>query len=61
MSEPLDHAAFPPVPPSLVKRLDELFPDRCPNLSEPDRMVWYSAGQASVVSFLKSILKDQQE
>ena len=52
---------FPHVTKALVDRLDQLFPNQCPRLDESDRRVWYAAGQASVVAFLKSVIKDQQE
>jgi hypothetical protein len=52
---------FPHVTKALVDRLDSLFPNQCPRLDDTDRRVWYAAGQASVVTFLKQVLKDQQE
>jgi hypothetical protein len=52
---------FPHVTKVLVDRLDQLFPDKCPRLDDPERRVWFSAGQASVVTFLKTVLKEQQE
>jgi hypothetical protein len=52
---------FPHVTKVLVDRLDQLFPDKCPRLDDPERRVWFAAGQASVVTFLKTILKEQQE
>lgn len=60
-NELVDYVSFPFVDPSLVDRLGEVFPDRCARLGETSEMIWYQSGQASVVAFLKSIVKEQQE
>jgi hypothetical protein len=60
-SDLVEHFPFPYVDPTLVARLDSVFPNRCARLGEPPEMIWYQSGQASVVEFLKSIVKDQQE
>lgn len=57
----MEQGTFPRVTKQLVEKLSELFPDRCPRLDDPDRNVWYKSGQASVVRFLESVYKDQQE
>lgn len=41
------------VPPSLLVLLTDLFPNKCPSLDTPERQVWFLAGQASVVEYLK--------
>ena len=33
----------------LVDLLDRLYPNRCPDLHDTDREIWYSVGQRSVV------------
>tara|TARA_Y100000296_G_scaffold67261_1_gene79803 strand:+ start:248 stop:427 length:180 start_codon:yes stop_codon:yes gene_type:complete len=46
------------IPPGLIKDLEELFPNKCPDLKDTDREVWFKSGQASVIEFLKMEMKD---
>lgn len=55
------HKTFPVVSAQLITALDEAFPNRCPRLDEPSPLIWYHAGQASVVSLLRQIRAEQQE
>jgi hypothetical protein len=43
----------PQIPLEIVEWAERLFPDRCPSLEDPDRKVWYLAGQASVARKLR--------
>lgn len=52
---------FPAISEALVLELDKLFPDRCPTLADPDRLIWVKAGQRAVVRFLQEKLKEQEE
>ena len=36
----------------LVNYLNELFPDRCPEITNSEKEVWFKAGQRSVVNHL---------
>jgi hypothetical protein len=45
----------------LVEFLDNLFPNKVPDKSLNDREVWIKVGNVEVVSFLKSLLKEQEE
>ena len=45
----------------VIKYLDELFPDKCPNLEETEKQVWFKAGQRSVVNHLIKEQKVQEE
>lgn len=45
----------------LIKELDEQFPDKCPELGDADRAVWYKAGQRSVVNHLIARQKAMEE
>jgi hypothetical protein len=38
----------------LIKELDKLFPDQCPDIRESERTIFFKSGQRSVVNFLKS-------
>ena len=52
---------IPAIPQELIDWLDEMFPDKCPSLSDSDRQVWFKAGSRYVVDFLKSKRKEFEE
>lgn len=52
---------FPPVPFSLVKRLDEFIPEKCPDLTMSERDIFFYAGQRAVVRMLQQIHNEQTE
>lgn len=43
---------FPDFSEDLLKELDKQFPEQSPDLKDSDRMVWFKAGQRSVVQHL---------
>ena len=43
---------LPVITDELIEGLDQVFPNRHPDLSLSDREVWYRAGQRYVVDFL---------
>jgi hypothetical protein len=45
----------------LIKYLEELYPDRAPDLSMEEKLIWFSAGQVSVVRHLKDQYNLQEE
>lgn len=45
----------------IIKYLEELYPDKCPDLSMEEKLVWFSAGQVSVVRHLKDQYSLQEE
>jgi hypothetical protein len=45
----------------LVVYLDQMFPDKCPELKETEREIFYKAGQRSVVNHLLEKAKFQLE
>lgn len=45
----------------LIKKLDEVYPNRHPDLSLSDREIWFKAGQRAVVDFLESLIHDNTE
>jgi hypothetical protein len=47
--------------PEVVDCLANLFPDRAPDASTPDRQVWIDAGSAYVVRALRTILEEVAE
>ena len=47
-------ARKPEVPEDLLKYLNEIIPDRCPEMSMNDREIWFTAGKRSVVNMLQA-------
>ena len=43
---------LPVITDELIEGLDQVFPNRHPDLSLSDREVWYRSGQRSVVDYL---------
>lgn len=52
---------IPYVDPDIIKYLDELYPDKAPDLSMEEKLIWFSAGQVSVVRHLKDQYSLQEE
>ena len=46
---------------SLIDYLEKQFPDKSPDLQDDDKVIWYKAGQSSVVKHLKLKHKDSQK
>jgi|TARA_R100000742_G_C4245552_1_gene64552 hypothetical protein len=46
---------------SLLQYLEELYPDKAPDLSMEEKQIWFSAGQVAVVRHLKDQFKLQEE
>jgi len=44
-----------------LSALAEYFPNTAPSLQDEDRLIWFKAGQVSVVTFLKKLHKDAME
>ena len=52
---------LPLITDDLIEGLDNLYPQRHPDLSLSDREIWYRAGQRSVVDYLIEQQKRQRE
>lgn len=39
----------------LVRKLDEMFPERCPSKSDSERDIWIYSGKRELVRFLVSL------
>jgi hypothetical protein len=50
-----------PVNEELVRRLDEMIPERCPELSWSDREIWHYRGMRQVVLLLIKDLKELKD
>ena len=49
------------IDPAIIKYLEEVYPDRCPDLSMEEKLIWFTAGQVSVVRHLKDQFNLQEE
>jgi hypothetical protein len=56
-----DDRPWPPIDEALLQRLDEVLPEKCPDLDDSDRLIWMMVGQRSVVRMLRSVYLEQQE
>ena len=52
---------MPFINPEIIKYLDELYPDKSPDLSMEEKLIWFSAGQVSVVRHLRDQYNLQEE
>ena len=50
---------FPRIDEALIKKLNEIYPEKCPDIDTKDRQIWYNAGQRSVVKMLISVYDEQ--
>ncbi len=50
---------LPAISETLVKRLEKLFPDKCPDLTNTEKDVWFKSGQVSVIRFLRQTYNEQ--
>jgi hypothetical protein len=54
-----EELVLPPLSKDLIDKLDKLYPDKCPLLTDDDRMVWFKVGQRSVINYLQQIYDEQ--
>ena len=52
---------IPNIDKSLLQYLEELYPDKAPDLSMEEKQIWFSAGQVAVIRHLKDQFKLQEE
>ena len=52
---------IPYIDPDIIKHLEDMYPDKAPDLSMEEKTIWYSSGQVSVVRHLKEQFKLQEE
>ena len=56
-----DEIVLPALSQDLINKLDKLFPDKGPLLTDTEREVWYKVGQRSVINYLQQTYDDQLE
>ncbi len=52
---------LPYIPPDLLSSLEARYPDRCPDIQDSDRVIWFKAGQRQVVNYLIDQQSRQKE
>ena len=57
----MDDDLFPPIDEALVNKLDELYPEKCPDITASDREIWMYAGARSMVRMLRAVYLEQQQ
>lgn len=57
----MDEKPFPIVDYILLEALKERYPNRCPNVDDPDRKIWVKVGHQEIISFLERMFKEQNE
>lgn len=51
---------FPPIDEALIKKLDEVYPESCPDPALSDREIWMAVGTRQVVRMLRAVYLEQQ-
>ena len=46
---------------ALIDHLDRLYPAAPPSLDDPDRHIWFKAGQRNVVDHLLALIRESEE
>ena len=54
-----EEIVLPALSKDLIDKLDKLYPDKCPLLTDDDRLVWFKVGQRSVINYLQQTYDDQ--
>ncbi len=56
-----DEMLWPPIDEMLIRRLKEIYPDKCPSIDTPDREIWRYLGQVELVRMLESVYTEQNK
>lgn len=46
---------------TLIQKLDEMFPERCPKATDAERDIWIYSGKRQLVRYLLGLLKETKE
>lgn len=56
-----DDNLWPPVDEPLLKKLEQVYPEMCPDITASDREIWMYVGARTVVRMLRAVYLEQQE
>ena len=51
---------YPPIDDALLKKLDEVYPESCPDPTASEREIWMAVGARQVVRMLRAVYLEQQ-
>ena len=52
---------WPPIDEALIKKVNEIYIDKCPSIDTPDREIWRALGQVELVRMLESVYIEQNK
>ena len=55
----MEDELMPLISEAMINRLEQLYPDKYPDLTNTEKDVWFKSGQVSVIRFLRQIYNDQ--
>ena len=55
----MEDELMPLISEAMINRLEQLYPDKCPDLTNSEKDVWFKSGQVSVIRFLRQTYNDQ--
>ena len=55
----MEDELMPLISEAMINRLEQLYPDKCPDLTNTEKDVWFKSGQVSVIRFLRQIYNDK--
>ena len=56
----MDDTLWPPIDEALLKQLDQVYPEACPDPAASERDIWMAVGARSVVRMLRAVYLEQQ-
>ena len=57
----MDYTVLPLTIPEFIEWLDNLYPERCPDINDSEREIWMKAGERRLVRSLISKLKSTEQ
>ena len=55
----IDEDLWPPIDEALIRKLKEIYPDKCPSIDTPEREIWRYGGHVELVRMLESVYDEQ--
>ena len=55
----IDEELWPPIDEVLIRKLEEIYPDKSPSIETSDREIWRYGGQVELVRMLRSVYNEQ--
>lgn len=56
-----NNSLLPPIPKALTIALEEICPEKCPELTMAEKEIWFYAGQRQIVRLIKKAYEEQNE